>query len=95
MDQIARRPFQITPEMAAEIEDEITQTTDQGQVAPPSAYSMSVITVGAEDRTLFTFVELDSYPVFRISRGGVSTDHVLNSDQVKLLLRQMTLWLTR
>lgn len=57
--------------------------------------SFSLLTIGSAERTLLTFIELEGYPILRITENGLSKDHVLNSDQVKLLLRQMTLWLTR
>lgn len=52
------------------------------------------------DRTLVTFVENDGYPILRFTisqadKDAESQDLILNNDQIKLLLRQMTLWLTR
>lgn len=47
-------------------------------------------------RTMITFVEDNGYPILRITTDGQpSQDLVMNQDQIKLLLRQMTLWITR
>jgi hypothetical protein len=44
---------------------------------------------------LITFIEVDGLPVLRVSINGLSQDLTLSNDQVKLLLQQMILWLTR
>ncbi len=65
------------------------------QVEGHELSSLSMFIRNSDKRTLFTFVELEGYPILRITLDGESHDLILNNDQVKLLLRQMTLWLTR
>lgn len=57
--------------------------------------SLSMFVRNSNERTLFTFIELEGYPILRITMRDQTNDLILNNDQVKLLLRQMTLWLTR
>ena len=44
---------------------------------------------------LITFVEVDGVPAIRITIDGQAKDYLLRDDQVRLLIRQMTIWLTR
>lgn len=107
-----QKPFSITPEMEADINEELANLapssgnvvyTAKPEPAPTPTTpvpeiehsAFPVFTRGTNERTLITFVETEGYPILRISTGGNSQDLILNSDQVKLLLRQMTLWLTR
>lgn len=66
--------------------------TDAGEVEHSAFFCLGR---GSSDRTLITFLEVEGYPILRVSTNGASQDLILNNDQVKLLLRQMTLWLTR
>lgn len=71
-------------------------TEESSPVAGGTEHSaISLFALGAKDRVLITFIELEGYPILRVAINGECTDLILNNDQVKLLLRQMTLWLTR
>ena len=44
---------------------------------------------------LITFVAIDGIPTIRITIEGQSKDYPLRHEQVRMLLRQMVLWLTK
>lgn len=82
----------------SELLNNVDQALASGEPLPQvgeSLGSFPILTRGTPERMLFTFVEIDGYPILRLSMNGESKDLILNNDQVKLLLRQMTLWLTR
>jgi hypothetical protein len=84
---------QLLENIDRDIEDEVAVPT-----APTTEnrdYSLSMIRMGSEERVLITFVEQEGYLILRVTIKGESTDLILNSDQIKLLLRQAALWLTR
>jgi hypothetical protein len=95
--------------MEPSMEDEIGKAVDEiGKLAgerkrPESPKSETEVEQGAftilrkdgTSRTLITFVEDGGYPILRITTDGNGQDLVMNLDQIKLLLRQMTLWVTR
>lgn len=93
----------ITPVTEPTIEESIREyaPTTQPALAQGNEQSrISMFTLGQSERTLLTFIDLEGYPILRIStmhtdKGTEVRDLILNNDQIKLLLRQMTLWLTR
>lgn len=99
---VANLPEQASIE--SEIADYVPSTPrSEPQVIPTGGNEqsrISMFTLGQKERTLLTFIELEGYPILRIStmhpdKDTEVRDLILNNDQVKLLLRQMTLWLTR
>lgn len=95
---LRRPPFDVTSLMP-NVEEEIRELTDT--ISTPTTTDgvelsrLSIFIRNSDKQSLFTFIELEGYPILRISLDGQSHDLILNNDQVKLLLRQMTLWLTR
>lgn len=92
------------PPIEEAIKDYIpTSHTQETIPAPPAEVEQSrfnMFTMGSSDRVLMTFIEVEGYPVLRVSVMTKNADTkvqdlILNNDQIKLLLRQMTLWLTR
>jgi hypothetical protein len=84
-------------EILTTIDREITEEAIESTVPTTENrdYSLNVIRKSADDKVLVTFVEQEGYMILRITSEGKSTDLILNSDQIKLLLRQSALWLTR
>lgn len=90
-----RRPLDVT-KFLPEIEEELKTIAPPIVQAEGSELSrLSIFIRNSDKQSLFTFIELEGYPILRVSMEGQSHDLILNNDQVKLLLRQMTLWLTR
>lgn len=88
------RPFKLSQDMLTEIDEQMGKIVNAPSPIQ-SGYSMNIVALGEAERILLTFIDLDGYPILRVTINGTATDLILNSDQVKLLLRQMTLWLTK
>jgi hypothetical protein len=84
---------QLLENIDRDIEAEVIQPTEP--TTENRDYSLSMIRMGSDERVTVTFVEQEGYLILRVTIKGESTDLLLNSDQIKLLLRQAALWLTR
>jgi len=100
LDDIDNELAKFIPKRSPSLRDRALSTTQTVRIEAPATTEIehsafTVLNLKGNERTLITFLEDDGYPILRITTVGESQDLILNNDQVKLLLRQMTLWLTR